>query len=325
MKNTPDNSLHAREAAPQKMYLVADSHSVRVDRWLAEKVAGLSRARWQTLIREGFVMVNGRPCKPSARLHCGDAIEATIPPAAPTQLEPEPMALDVLYEDSDILVLNKPPGLVIHPAPGHPSGTLVNALLHHCQDLAGIGGELRPGIVHRLDRDTSGVLVVAKNQSALERLAAQFKRRQVRKVYWALAWGHFGKKSGVVETLIGRDPHNRKKMSARVPRGRLAITRYEVLREFGDACLVQVLIETGRTHQIRVHLAHIGHPVVGDRQYGRVRVSKRRLAAPRQMLHARTIVFKHPRSGRVLEFTAPLPDDMQQLVSTLETEATETG
>ena len=321
MKSKPDNHTAADLPAPQHLRLIADADDVRLDRWLAEQMSDISRAQWQALIKAGHVLTNGRPCKPSFHLHRGDAIEATIPAASPTQLEPEPIALDVLYEDSDILVINKPPGLVVHPAPGHPRGTLVNALLHHCRDLGGIGGKLRPGIVHRLDRDTSGTLVVAKNQTTLDHLAAQFKRRRVRKIYWALAWGRFKQKAGIIETLIGRDPHNRKKMSARVTQGRIAVTRYEVLREYRNVSLLQITLETGRTHQIRVHLAHLGHPVVGDRQYGRARSNESHGSAPRQMLHARTLAFEHPRSGSMMEFTAPLPDDMQAIMKALELDA----
>ncbi len=312
--NMADKPILPAAAAARRIQLAADRDADRADRWIAAQVPDLSRARWQALMKDGRVTVNGRPCKPSGRIRRGDIIEVHIPAPEPVDLVAEPIALDILYEDSDILVINKPPGLVVHPAPGHPRGTLVNALLHHCRDLDGIGGQIRPGIVHRLDRDTSGALVVAKNQRALDALAAQFKRRQVRKVYRALAWGCFKQKSGTLETLIGRDPHNRKKMSARVSRGRVAVTRYNVLREYEEVSLIEAVIETGRTHQIRVHLAHLGHPVVGDRQYGRARASKRHIVAPRQMLHAYQIAFTHPRTGKTMEFTAPMPADMRGLL-----------
>jgi 23S rRNA pseudouridine1911/1915/1917 synthase len=315
MTQTPTDD--AAQAAPRHVRLVSDADDVRADRWLALQLPDWSRARIQSLMKQGRVLVGGKPCKPSIKVHRGDVIEVVIPPVAAAETKPEPIPLNILYEDADILVLNKPPALVVHPAPGHASGTLVNALLHHCRDLKGIGGELRPGIVHRLDRDTSGVLVVAKNQRALDGLAAQFKARKVKKIYWALAWGRFERPAGRVETLIGRDPRHRQKMSARVSRGRIAVTRYEVLRELGDMTLVQVMIETGRTHQIRVHLAHIGHPVVGDRQYGRARVSARGLSAPRQMLHARTLAFAHPATQQEMEFTAPLAQDMRRLLCEL--------
>lgn len=315
MTQRPINEKPASEA--KRVRLVSDTDGIRIDRWLACQLPDLSRARIQTLVRQGMVSIDGRTCKPSSKVHAGDVIEVVIPPPAKADVEPEPIPLDILYEDADMLVLNKPPGMVVHPAPGHARGTLVNALLHHCADLSGIGGERRPGIVHRLDRDTSGVLVVAKNQKALEGLAMQFKTRKVGKVYWALAWGRFRTRQGTVETLIGRDPHNRKKMSARVSRGRMAVTRYEVLEEFEDISLVRVVIETGRTHQIRVHLAHLGHPVVGDRQYGRARASKRHIVAPRQCLHARTLTLRHPVTGRPMEFTAPLPEDMQRVLDEL--------
>lgn len=303
---------------PQQLTITCTEPALRVDRWIAERIPTLSRARVQTLIRQGCVLLNGKRCKPSVRLQAGDRLEITIPPITPPGTEPEPIPLNIIFEDADLLVINKPPGLVVHPAPGHPRGTLVNALLHHCRDLAGIGGELRPGIVHRLDRDTSGVLVVAKNQLALERLAAQFKARKVEKEYWALVWGRPALKTGTIETLIGRDSHNRKKMSARPSRGRVARTRYEVMREFGEISLLRIHIETGRTHQIRVHLAHIGYPVVGDSQYGRARKTKRHLVAPRQMLHAYRISFSHPRTSRHVEFVAPLPADMQDMLRRLQ-------
>jgi 23S rRNA pseudouridine1911/1915/1917 synthase len=206
---------------------------------------------------------------------------------------------------------------VVHPAAGHAAGTLVNALLYHCRDLAGIGGELRPGIVHRLDRDTSGALVVAKNESALRDLVRQFKARQVRKEYLALVWGQPRPAAGRVETLIGRSPRDRKKMSAQPKSGRPAVTLYETLENLGPAALLRVRIETGRTHQIRVHLAHLGHPVVGDREYGHKRPAPLPAPVPRQMLHAERLSCVHPRTGGLLVFSAPVPPDMQTLLAAL--------
>lgn len=236
------------------------------------------------------------------------------PPPVPATLQPEAIPLDILYEDADILVLNKPPGLVVHPAAKRETGTLVHALLHHCHDLAGIGGELRPGIVHRLDKDTSGVMVVAKNETALTRLAQQFKARTVKKKYIALVRGVVTPPEGAIETLIGRHPQHRKKMSAKVPRGRTARTRYRTLEVFPNAAWLSVMIETGRTHQIRVHMAHYGHPILGDPLYGRARTLCDGTPVHRQMLHAATLCIRHPVTRQELEFEAPLPEDMRAVI-----------
>ncbi len=291
----------------------------RLDAWLGSRKPELSRARWQELIKAGHVRVNGQPKKPHYELRENDVVDYEIPPAAPTELVAQDIPLNILFEDSDILVLNKPPGLVVHPAPGHSDGTLVNALLHHCDDLKGIGGEQRPGIVHRLDRDTSGVLVIAKNEAAMTRLAAQFKLREVRKQYAAIVWGRPTPASGTIKTLVGRSAHDRKKMSAKPASGRPAVTHYETVQTFPEASLLRVRIETGRTHQIRVHMAHIGHPVVGDTQYGRARKTNRLIHAARQMLHAEQLAFAHPITGKPLEFKAPVPEDMRELLKELST------
>jgi 23S rRNA pseudouridine1911/1915/1917 synthase len=291
----------------------------RLDVWLGSRKPDLSRARWQELIKTGHVRVNGQARKPHYEIRENDVVDYEIPPPEPTELVAQDIPLDILFEDSDILVLNKPPGLVVHPAPGHSDGTLVNALLHHCKDLKGIGGEQRPGIVHRLDRDTSGVLVIAKNELAMARLAAQFKSREVRKQYAALVWGQPAPASGTIKTLVGRSPHDRKKMSAKPASGRPAVTHYETIQKFPESSLLRVRIETGRTHQIRVHLAHIGHPVVGDAQYGRARTTNRPVHAARQMLHAEQLAFSHPSTGLPMEFRAPIPEDMQALLKQLET------
>jgi 23S rRNA pseudouridine1911/1915/1917 synthase len=289
---------------------------IRLDVWLHGRMPDLSRARIQALIKGGHVVVAGRRVVPHRKLAAGDEILVEIPPAVPVDLIPEPIALSILHEDSDIVVIDKQPGLVVHPAAGHVSGTLVNALLHHCHDIAGVGGELRPGIVHRLDKDTSGAMVVAKNESAMLGLAEQFKRGDVRKEYVAIVRGVPSPASGRLETLIGRSPHDRKKMSARPASGRVAVTNYRVEEAFGNVCLLRIRIETGRTHQIRVHMAHIGHPVVGDRQYGG-RHAHAWPAADRQMLHAALLAFRHPRDGRPLEFKAPIPADMLALLARL--------
>jgi 23S rRNA pseudouridine1911/1915/1917 synthase len=290
----------------------------RLDAWLAAQHLELSRARIQDLIRSGHITVNGHPAKASLGLAAGMLVSLEIPPPTDSELQPEAIPINVLYEDGDLLVLNKPAGLVVHPAAGHASGTLVNALLAHCPALPGINGEKRPGIVHRLDRDTSGVMVVAKTELAMRALVDAFKARTVRKEYAALVWGVPAPASGRVETLIGRSARDRKKMSATPPRGRPAITLYETLEAFADAAWLRVRIETGRTHQIRVHMAWLGHPVIGDVEYGRQRAT--RLAVPlpaRQMLHAERLTLVHPRTGQSLTFTAPLPEDMRLLLKAL--------
>lgn len=295
----------------------------RLDAWLARTVPEHSRARWQQLIRAGGVRVNGVARKPNHRLAAGDRVEFDAPPPpAPIALTPEAIPLSVLYEDADVLVINKPPGLVVHPAVGHERGTLVNALLHHCADLDGIGGEQRPGIVHRLDQDTSGVMVVAKNETAMRRVGNQFRNREVRKEYQALVWGCPEPPQGRIETRIGRSSGNRKKMSARAPGGRPAVTHYRTVEDYGPVSLLAVRIETGRTHQIRVHMAYIGHPVVGDAMYGRGRRDPLPAPAERQMLHAATLAFTHPTTGDRLEFVAPLPDDMRRLIAALRAQRT---
>ena len=300
-----------------ELVIDADGAGARLDVALGRVRPELSRARWQQLIREGRVLVNGRASKPSQVVKGGDAVCYDIPPPAPVSVAPEALPLEILYEDGSILVLSKPPGMVVHPAPGHSGGTLVNALLHHCRDLSGIGGELRPGIVHRLDRDTSGVMVVAKTEAAQRNLAGQFKGRTVRKFYQALVWGHPRPSDGTIETLVGRSTGNRKKMSARPRAGRPAVTHYTVAQAYSGVSLLDVRIETGRTHQIRVHLAHIGYPVVGDRTYGRGKRPELPAPALRQMLHARTLSFTHPDTGQSLEFEAPLPPDFRSLLSAL--------
>lgn len=309
----------------------------RLDHYLAETRGDVSRARWQNLIRDGQVRVNGKTVKPNQALRGGDEIVCTIPAPVALETRPEDIPLDILYEDADLLVLNKPAGLVVHPSPGHDSGTLVNALLHHCRDLAGIGGALRPGIVHRLDRDTSGCLVVAKNELTSQALTDQFRDRRVAKTYLALVWGTPRPAAGTVHTRIGRHPLHRKKMAAlplhgppvksrddseddgeaREPYGREAITHFRVERALGPVSLLRVKIETGRTHQIRVHLAHQRHPVVGDTTYGRARATALPAPVHRQMLHAAELSFIHPRTGQRMEVAAPLPADFQGLLDAL--------
>ena len=287
-----------------------DRRAARLDAYLAAAHPDISRSRWKQLIEDGQVALNGAPVrKPNTPLAAGDELRCVLPAPAPVGLVAADIPLAILHEDTDLIVLDKPAGLVVHPAPGHAADTLVNALLHHCADLQGIGGELRPGIVHRLDKDTSGVLVVAKNEQAVANLVAQFASHAVEKEYLALVWGTPRKPTGTVELPIGRHAVHRQKMAV-TAKGRPAVTRYETLAATPLAAILRVRIETGRTHQIRVHLAHLGHPVVGDKTYGRARPGlPEPLEIPRQMLHAHRLKIAHPRTGRPLEFTAPPPPD----------------
>ncbi len=290
--------------------------AVRLDVWLSEQMPELSRARIQALIKSGSILVDGKRVRAHQKIREGMDVNVDIPPAIDVDLEAEDIPLEVIYEDNDIIVVNKPAGLVVHPAPGHWSGTLVNALLFHCKDLKGIGGEMRPGIVHRLDKDTSGVLVAAKNDQAMEALQQQFKDRLVRKEYLAIVYGTPSPESGEIRTMIGRSSHDRKKMSVNPVSGRDAITEYEVEERYDETSLVRVRIATGRTHQIRVHMAHLGHSVVGDKQYGSAkRDNVLSLKPPRQMLHAQFLALSHPSDGRMVEFEAPLWPDMLELMS----------
>lgn len=283
--------------------LTAAQSGVRLDFYLAEQVEGLSRAHAQRLIGEGHVLVNGRVAKASLRLQAGDAVRVHQDDPRPLDLAPEPIPLAVVYEDRDLIVIDKPAGLTVHPAPGHPTGTLVNALLAHCTDLRGIEGTLRPGIVHRLDKDTSGLLVVAKHDRAQLSLSGQIARRETLKAYLALVAGS-PPAAGVIDAPIGRHPAQRKRMAV-VAEGRPARTHYRVVGPAPGGGLVAVVLETGRTHQIRVHFAALGYPVAGDPVYGQPNPG-----LGRQWLHAWRLGFRHPTSGAWLEFEAPLPDDL---------------
>jgi len=280
------------------------------------------------LIRAGHVTVNGLTKKPGYVTRCEDIVQCKIPPPQPITCKPEPIPLSILYEDADVIVLNKPPGLVVHPAPGHPSGTLVNGLLYHCSDLKGIEGELRPGIVHRLDKDTSGTLIVAKNDMAHEGLSRQFKERQVRKLYLALVYGEVKRPAGVINLPIGRHPFNRKKMSTKSRRSRSTETGWKIKESFSGVTLLEVDLTTGRTHQVRVHCTAIGHPVVGDATYGGKRRWKGLAPGPvqdilkgvrRQILHAWQLTFLHPRTGESMSFESPLAKDMASVLDSLRT------
>jgi 23S rRNA pseudouridine1911/1915/1917 synthase len=299
-----------------------DNDGQRLDRFLVSVLADQSRSQLQRLIKEEHVRVEGRPARPNQAVKRGQAITVDIPAAVEAVPRPEALDVPILYQDSDLAVIDKPAGMVVHPAAGHAGGTLVNALLHQIDDLSGIGGEKRPGIVHRLDRGTSGVMVVAKNDAAHEELARQFRDREVEKEYIALVWGvvQAGRR---IDEPIGRDPVNRKKMSARARRSREAVTRIVRAEHLNPAVtLAHVAIHTGRTHQIRVHLSAIGHPVVGDVLYGGVhrRVPgdiRAVMRLQRPFLHAARLVFTHPADGRRMEFTSDLPADLQSVLDDL--------
>ncbi len=298
--------------------LVVESGGGRIDSYIAEALPALSRTAVQRLIDAGDVLVNGAPTRAAYKVRAGDVIAVRIPPPEPTTLTPETLPLDILYEDADMLVINKAAGMVVHPGAGNFSGTLVNALLAHCTDLQGVGGELRPGIVHRLDKDTSGVLVVAKHDRAIQALQRQFKAREVRKVYLALVIGNIAPPEGVIEAPIGRHRVHRQRMAV-VAEGKPARTRWRLRGRYHDAqnrvyTLLDVLLLTGRTHQIRVHFAWLGYPLVGDTIYGPAHSP---LPAPRQFLHAHTLTLVHPTTGEQMTFTAPLPEDLAQLLASL--------
>lgn len=279
--------------------------ALRLDRFLAGELPDFSRARLQTLIRGGFVTLNGKPPRTRDLVRAGDIVELMEPAVEKIKARPEQMPLEVLFEDDDLLVLNKPAGLVMHPGAGHPQHTLVNALLGHCKNLSGIGGLERPGIVHRLDKETSGCLVVAKNDSTHRDLSRQFAARTMQKIYLALVAGVPRKSSGVIDKAIARHPVHRQRMSIARKQGRTAKTEYRVLRAGAGMSLLECTLHSGRTHQIRVHLHHLAHPVLGDKLYG----GKQAGAFPRQMLHAWKLAFRHPGTGEVMTFEAPVPAD----------------
>jgi 23S rRNA pseudouridine1911/1915/1917 synthase len=298
-------------------YIESGQTGQRLDRWVSDRMQ-VSRSRITELIRQGHIRLDGACAKPGVHVKPGQRVTGTLPPPEPIACQPEALSLDILYEDAHIIVINKPAGLVVHPAPGHPCGTLVNALLHHCTDLGGIGGWLRPGIVHRLDKDTSGVMVIAKQAASHEALVDQFQQRRVRKVYLALVAGTMPGDEGKIDLPIGRHPAERKKMSTHSRRGRESLTLWRVRERFSDASLLEVEIKTGRTHQIRVHLAQMQHPVLADPVYGGKRSFPPRIpAASRQMLHAWHMAFSHPSSALPMGFEAPMPPDMIQCIDLL--------
>lgn len=287
---------------------------MRIDKYIAEALGeDASRSQVQMWITEGHVKVNGSQIKSNYKLNEGDHISLVIPEVAAVEIIPEDIPLDIAYEDSDLIVVNKPRGMVVHPAPGHPNGTLVNALMHHCKDLSGINGELRPGIVHRIDKDTSGLIMAAKNDKAHASLAAQLKEHSVNRRYYALVHGNISHDQGTVDAPIGRDPHDRKLYMVTDRNSKHAVTHFTVVERFGDYSLLELKLETGRTHQIRVHMKYIGHPLVGDPVYGK----SKGLKMNGQALHAAVLGFVHPGTNEYMEYSAPLPNDMEELLAVL--------
>ncbi len=303
---------------PSPLWVSPHNLPDRLDLYLMKRGVPFSRSRIQKLISEGQIRVNGLPSKASYRVREGDQIELRIPPPAPLELIPEAIPLDIVYEDGSLLIINKAAGMVVHPAPGHDQGTLVHALLYHCKDLTGIGGRERPGIVHRLDKETSGIMVVAKTDEAHQRISRQFKLHTIDRRYLALVYGRMEKKTGKVVLPIGRDRIDRKKISARTSHPREAETRFTVRENFKSAAFLEVYPQTGRTHQIRVHMSHLGHPVIGDKVYGGRPARVFELQVGRQMLHAERLGFIHPMSGEQMIFSAPIPSDMQQVLEALQ-------
>ena len=294
---------------------IADS-SLRIDKYLSTVNEQLSRSYIQKLLKSGLVLVDGKPVKASYQVDEGDVISLDIPEAVEPEIEPEDMDLDILYEDQDVILVNKPKGMVVHPAAGHYSHTLVNGLMHHCKDqLSGINGVMRPGIVHRIDMDTTGVIIACKNDMAHNSIAAQLKEHSITRRYQAIVHGVLKDDAGTVEGPIGRHPTDRKKMSINYNNGKSAVTHYKVLKRFRQYTHVECRLETGRTHQIRVHMASIEHPLLGDLVYGPGKCPIPGLQG--QTLHAGVLGFIHPRTGEYMEFTAPLPEYFAKLLNTL--------
>lgn len=298
---------------PEKRTYRMEAAGQRLDKYLSSVLEGFSRAHIQRLIQSGDVLVDDMPCKANYKSRGGEYISICLPDPEPAEIEPEAIPLDILYEDEDIIVLNKARGMVVHPAAGNHSGTLVNALLYHCKDLSGINGVIRPGIVHRLDKDTSGVMVAAKNDQAHLCLAEQIRKKEARRTYLAVVCGNITEDRGVIKGAIGRDPHERKRMAI-VEGGKKAVTHFRVLERFASYTYIECILETGRTHQIRVHLASIGYPLAGDPKYG---IRKNPFAIQGQALHSHTLDLRHPRTSKLMHFEAPLPEDMKKILSRL--------
>lgn len=297
----------------EKLRFIIEEHELgkRLDAFLSDNIEGQSRSYIQKLIEQQAVLVNGKDCKSNYKLRKNDEVEVQIPEPVPLEVIAEDIALDVVYEDEDLIVLNKPQGMVVHPAHGNYTGTIVNALLSHCDNLSGINGVMRPGIVHRIDKDTSGIIVIAKTNEAHVSLSEQLKEHSITRCYNALVEGRVKNDQGTIETMIGRNPKDRKEMAV-TKTGKRAVTHYTVMERFENYTLIEARLETGRTHQIRVHMAHIGHPIVGDPVYG---YKKQRFDTKGQLLHARVLGFVHPRTGAYNEFEAPLPEYFQDILN----------
>jgi 23S rRNA pseudouridine1911/1915/1917 synthase len=313
-------------AEAQLLTISEEAAGARLDSFLASRIHEVSRTRIQRAIEDGDILVNERATKPGYRLRSGDRIEIDLPEPPPVTLAPEAIHLDIIYEDDDLIVVDKPAGMVVHPGAGIESGTLANALVYHFNTLSDVAGRIRPGIVHRIDKETSGLLVVAKNDVTHERLSDQFRDRQVFKMYVALVYGRVSESVGEIEARIGRSSHNRTRMSVlRGGAGRAAHTIFEVAQRYNEFTLLKVQIKTGRTHQIRVHLAHIGHPVAGDSTYGGGRensirnttIKRETIALGRQFLHSAQLGFKHPRTSKPLEFVSQLPPELKNFLALL--------
>ncbi len=302
----------------KKSFEVEGKAGLRIDRYLAEELPELSRSYLQKVIKEGGVCLGGRPLKANYKVNPGDVIELALPPAVETEVEPEDLPLDILYEDSDLIFVNKPKGMVVHPSAGHASGTLVNGLLYHCRgELSGINGVMRPGIVHRIDKDTTGVLVVCKNDRAHNGVAEQLKVHSITRRYRAIVCGDLKNDTGTVDAAIGRHPVDRKRMAVTAKGGKRAVTHYRVLERFGTYTYIECELETGRTHQIRVHMGSIGHPILGDEVYGRGKLPywmQGIRGMQGQVLHAMVLGVTHPSTGEYLEVRAPLPGYFLELL-----------
>lgn len=299
----------------QRLTVSPEEAGVRIDKYLTEQLPDITRSYLQKLLKDGSVQMNGKPVKTSTKTAAGAVIELTIPDPEEPEILPEEIPLDILYEDSDVILINKPKDMVVHPAAGHYTGTLVNALMYHCKgDLSGINGVLRPGIVHRIDKDTTGVLIVCKNDKAHNALAEQLKEHSITRKYRAIVCGNLKEDEGTVDAPLGRHPQDRKKMAIVRTGGKRAVTHYRVLERFGNYTYIECQLETGRTHQIRVHMASLGHPLLGDEVYGRV---KSPFKLEGQTLHAMVLGFIHPTTGEYMEFEAPLPEYFEKLLEKL--------
>ncbi len=297
------------------LFEIQENQQMRLDKYLAEQFPEQTRSYLQKLIKDGEVLVNGRAVKTGYQLSKGDEVSVNIPEPKELDVEPQKMDLDIVYEDEDVILINKPKGMVVHPAPGHTTDTLVNGLLYYCKDnLSGINGVARPGIVHRIDRNTTGILIVCKNDMAHNSIAAQLKEHSINRRYRALVHGNLKEDKGTVEGPIGRHPVDRKKMAINERNGKPAVTHYTVLERFGNYTLIECVLETGRTHQIRVHMTSIGHPLVGDEVYG---PAKSPFKLQGQCLHAMVFGFVHPRTGEYMEFSAELPEYFEELLRKL--------